>query len=361
MSFLPVLLLGVLASPPKGQLAYLSGSVPGDYRVHVVDLVSSAVTPVGRGKRDGRPDWSVDGSHLAFSSQLGEGRAIYLSNLEGEPQPIDHAATINHFPRWSRESLQLAYVSGVGEEQRIAVYDVESGTETMWAGGQTGLTRPVWIHSRQILAMMEEGAGTAEGRETVMEETDASLEELILAIGIVPGPQGITTSLFLVTPTAAFPFPEGVMPSRGDYIEWAVEAEPKSRRIAFESNDGGDREIFLISRKGGFDLSNHRAADWNPVWSPDSRWIAFESFRDGPRAIYRVYRDTIRVLPVAVGADYDAWDPDWSPDSDWITYVSNETGDPEIFITEIEDGEPIRITNHDGPDLAPAWRPETDE
>ena len=114
------------------------------------------------------------------------------------------------------------------------------------------------------------------------------------------------------------------------YAEWHVEPSPDGSGVAFESNDGGDREIFVLTKKGTADVSNHRAADWAPVWSPKGEWLAFESFRDGRRGIYRVFPQTARVLPVAVSNDADNWWPTWSPNGEWLVFVSNRTGDPEL-------------------------------
>ena len=141
------------------------------------------------------------------------------------------------------------------------------------------------------------------------------------------------------------------------YEEWNVTPNIKADRIAFESNDGGDREIYIIGKKGLTNITNHRAADWNPVWSPRSRLIAFESFRGGRRGIYRVFPETARVEEVAANAAYDCWAPTWSPDEEQIAYVSDQSGDPEIYICSAGGGNARPLTAHPGIDYAPAWQP----
>ena len=150
--------------------------------------------------------------------------------------------------------------------------------------------------------------------------------------------------------------------SEPGYVEWALEPDPRARSVAYESNDGGDREIYVASfTKGISNVSNHRAADWNPVWSDDYQWLAFESFRDGRRGVYRVLVGTGNVLPVAVREGADCWAPAWAPDDEWIAFVSDEEGVPRIYAVAPEGGEAVRLTDGKEWALAPAWRPKPEK
>ena len=142
-------------------------------------------------------------------------------------------------------------------------------------------------------------------------------------------------------------------------MEWGAKPSPRrGRGIAFETNDGGDRELYLLTfTKGALNLSNHRAADWNPVWAPDDKSLAFESFRSGRRGIYRVYPDTTRVMEVAVSEEGDSWNPAWSPDGEWIVFVSDRAGDLELYICDGRGKKIQRLTHRPGVDDAPAWQP----
>jgi len=192
-----------------------------------------------------------------------------------------------------------------------------------------------------------------DAQDQTVKDYEPGKERLLLSVGLT-GPKGkYSTDLSLVTPTAS-----ARLLAQNNYIEWAAEPSPDGRNIVFESNDGGDREVFVASGGAVADVSNHRAADWNPAWSPDGEWIAFESFRDGRRGVYRVHAGTARVSPVAADAISDNSWPSWSPDGKWIAFVSNRTGHPEIFAASPTGDDVQQITNHPGLDLAPAWRPE---
>ncbi|MDQ1255612.1 MAG: hypothetical protein QG656_204 [Candidatus Hydrogenedentes bacterium] len=359
---LAALLTGAAAgAEPSGQIAFLSGTEQEDLCVCVLDIATGAVTRVGMGGRDGAPVWSPDGAWIAFPSQQPDGMGIRLVRADGsEPRAIAHARLWNRWPRWAPDGKRLMYAADDGEpfQSKIVVYDVESNTETGWGGDQSGLMRPVWITGMKLLSTLKQLESVEYGQST-LDAFMADLEQTggALAVGMVGEPGALSTEIFLVTVNGAAPLVPKAL-NRGAYVEWVTEINPKGDRIAVETNDGGDREIFVFSKRGMTDVTNHHTADWNPSWSPDGEWVVFESFRGGRRGIYRVYCETIRVFPVAVSENADNWCPAWSPDGNWIAFVSDRTGDPEIFLCDAAGTETRQLTNRAGLDYAPAWRPK---
>ncbi|HNR35035.1 MAG TPA: hypothetical protein PKO36_07630 [Candidatus Hydrogenedentes bacterium] len=347
----------IAAASPAGQIAYLSGADSGSLRVHVLDLESRTAVPVGPGQSDGAPAWSPDGAWLAFATKRTDGMGIVLARPDAsETRAIAHTAAWNAFPQWSPDGRLLAYESGEGLTQRIVVYDIEGGNETVWGGGAEGFMRPVWLPNHKLLYAINADPNVKSGT--------AAIDRLgsgpaLVAAGVEKTPHGLSTGLFFMTSDSVVPVPQETLPSAtGEYAEWFAAPSPNGLRLAFESNDGGDRELFCYTHERAVDLSNHRTADWNPVWSPDSRWLAFESFRGGRRGVYCVFVDTARVAPVVASPDFDTWSPSWSPDGKWIAYVSNCTGDPEIHVCNLSGKDLIRVTDRLGPDYAPVWRPK---
>lgn len=387
MNIMPFLLALSMTAAPAGHIAFVEGTHQEDQCVALIDLKTGEIERIGPGQRDGAPRWSPDGQWLAFESQTPGGLGICVLRVDGgDHRMLAHQYSWNHSPRWSPDGTRLAYNADVGQglAQAVVVYDLESNTETVWGAlpdtseteadsGEAppadkdagplkpfGLLRPVWLPSTELMKAMhpEDERLTADGVDIAALEEEAEASGALMAIGLIGRPGASSTEPFLITPSHMLPLLPLIVDDSLRYAEWSIEPGHRGRRIAFETNDGGFREIFMLDRRGLTDVSNHRAADWNPVWSPDDKWIAFESFRSGRRGVYRLFPDTARVFPVAVAEEYDCWAPAWSPGSDWLAYLSMASGNPQIHLFDIEGSADRTLTDGPGYALAPAWRPK---
>jgi len=376
-----------LAQPP-GLIACVLGEEHRSRQVVVIDPASGELREIGPGTGDGAPRWSPDGRFLAFETDAPDGRAIYVADVHsGEGRVLDGQFAWNRFPRWSPEGDALVYAAtnedGMG--LRPVVLDLESGEETIWGGAigldshdkTLGLTRPVWLPRLRLPRQAGEGFATSyalllaidpsielkwEGVDVLQLMAEAESAGALIAIGLVPGPAGLSTEILFVTETQRIPIlplvPGQVQSYR--YAEWGVEPDRSGASLAYESNDGGDREIFVLNRRGISDVSNHRAADWNPQWDDSGNWLLGESFRSGRRAIYTFFPNTARVEEVIVSEDADNWGGAWAPGGEWITFVSDRSGTPAVYVATRR-GEDIRQISPENDKrfaLAPQWQPE---
>jgi Tol biopolymer transport system component len=323
---------------------------------------------------DAAPVWSTDGGTLTFESPAdtpGHTAAAWLSvDVQGRATAnvVSTRFARNRNPVPSPDGSLIAYeafddtpaVSG------IAVFDRGTGEEEIWGGERRMLLRPVWLPNAKLLLSIDpsrkiELPGVdvdAVRQESGLQDGSAlskgGLTRALFCIGFDSHEGHLTSELLLVTRTQTLPVlalvPNG--PNSPRYSEWSPAVSPGGTRLIFESDYGGDREIYHLDLNGLLNLTNHRAADWNPVWAADGRWLAYESFRDSERAIYRIMVETLRTEKVAA----NAWHATWSPDGDDIAFATVRDGAPAVVVQDVDSGKqtPLNIT----PARAPAWRPE---
>lgn len=103
----------------------------------------------------------------------------------------------------------------------------------------------------------------------------------------------------------------------------SVSARPlTTEKIVFSSNRNGNSEIYMMNPDGSQQvrLTNHRAADFRPVFSPTGEEILFVSGRSGELDLYIMRADGQGERPVFPTAPAYRDHPAWSPDGKKITY-----------------------------------------
>ena len=231
---------------------------------------------------DGQPDWSPDGTKIAFvSSRDGAGSQIYVMDADGKNViRLTDGQGSKRDPDWSPDGRKIAF-SVDGREDYIAVMDAD-GRNREKLEGQAG--DPSWSPDGKQIAFV---TSIDEGHE-------------IYVIGA--GGQGLkrVTQDLVGKLSPSF--------------------SPNGRRIAYEAHHEEFHHIFVVGADGRnrLRLTHHEEHHSGPAWSPDGQMIAY-SVLDG---IWPVsFRGTIHLMAsngryikqLSDGRNASDFEPDISP------------------------------------------------
>ena len=191
--------------------------------------------------------------------------------------------------------------------------------------------------------------------------------------------------------------------SIGSNIQSKYSISNNGNLLAYSSTIKENEEIFIKQISGGEDVQVTKG-NWNnssPIWSPDDKQIAYVSVRENQVGIYvspslggnavlqkitgtdkvslvkwsndktKIYYEVkgnlfvlnIENKEVARITDFSETKEDrnfsFSKDEDYIAYVEKNNEQKDIWIKELPDGEPFRITDDVGEENEIVWHPDS--
>lgn len=295
----------------------------GNWEIYAVNREGSGVANLTNSPaKDWLPEWSPDGSRIAYVS---DGR-LHAINADGT-DVTELTGNVNSPAAWSPDGGRLAYPAVRADDTNLKIYliDDDGSGETRLTAGDDIHNTPVWSPAGDRILFQRRPAGDLSHDLHIVSVADGTVTDLTQGQG-------------------------------GSDAEWS----PDGSRIAFETDRDGNDEIYAMDPDGSAvtNLTQHAASDGNAHWSPDGTRIVFDSDRAGTRDIYVMNADGSGVTLLYQGDGLDT-EPRWSPDGQRIVFNRRTPSDTwEAWVMNADGTGAVKVAENDTlARLAIHWRP----
>ena len=315
------------------------------------------------------PAWSPDGSRIAFDGWWSGPDRIWVADRLGHnPQQIttDTSEAVDHIhPSWSPDGSRLVFQNIDRTRFDIRVVDLATKQLHFLTNDAILDINPVWAPSGRFIYFSSyrggginvwrvrvDGAGKAMAQPEQV--TTGAGQDIDLAISS----DGKRLAMAMLRQNAdlwRLPVSPAGVPTGAPQEVVATTREdsrgswsPDSKSIAFNSDRGGDMNIWVRTLADGSDrqVTRGEGGDFQPDWSPDGSRLVFFSGRAGSIDIWEVNLLTgaLRRLTSDRASETHAF---YSPDGQKIAYMSDADGRLELWVMS-SDGSEQRQLSHGG-------------
>ena len=270
-------------------------------------------TPSGLGAAS--PDWSHDGSRIAFHAYWDDEfyPDLYTMAIDGsDVVQATETGDAEYWPRWSPTSDALLCVAWK-DSADVIWREIQSVPAS--AGGR------IEVLLRDPGQRLGSAAWSPSGDRILYTRTFADFPARTNAIYSMDLATGATDTIRSVGDAAFRP-------------DWS----PDGARIVFNADRSGDFEIYSIAVDGSDErqLTDQPGSDGSPRWSPDGTKIAFSSARAGDLDLWVMNADGSDPTRLTTTPDADG-QPAWSPDGTRIAFVRSVNNTADIWVLELGD------------------------
>jgi Tol biopolymer transport system component len=283
--------------------------------------------------------WSSDGTRLAFGSTDGTVRIEQVfqggRGLRGTYYALNNLTGLRFFRLSNQINFNWAASSPEPNIRSQAAVIPVDNFSVRW----TGFIEPLYTEAYTFFVNRNDGARLwVNGQQIINAWTNTTnaVETTSTAITLTAGVQvPITLEYYEATGNAQVSLSWQSARQTKQVVPTSALYAPRGQ-MAFVGTQGGNAEIYVQNPDGTglVNLSNHAAADTNPIWSPDGTRVAWVSSRNGNPDIYMANADGtgLRQLTNAAQGDFQ---PAWSPDGRIIVFSSQRVSPGRIFFINV--------------------------
>ncbi|MCY4528153.1 MAG: LpqB family beta-propeller domain-containing protein [Chloroflexi bacterium] len=246
-------------SPNGRHIAFLSGE-GSDMSIEVLRISGEERTAVFSGGGEiTQPKWDPDSDRLAYAVKQDSGKAVYVSDSEGEESVLLSKVSADEVGGWSPEGDFVVFSVREGGEQGIYIRNPDGVNE--FRRTQSTDYGATWSPDSRFIAFLSTRDGNPE--------------------------------IYVIDPEGG----EEIRVTDSEAPEYDLSWSPNGKRLLFVTERDGNAEIYSVEiEDGGMSdnltrLTHNEVRDEQPTWSPNGRRIAFVSNLDGDAEIFVMESD----------------------------------------------------------------------
>jgi Tol biopolymer transport system component len=375
-------------SPDGNRVAFTwNGKDENNYDIYVKLIRTESISRLTTdSKADFRPSWSPDGSRIAFQRQDSrEKSSIYIMpSIGGQGRKITDVYNPNYgyLHRYNKiawhpngEWLVVSDKNSAEEPLGLFLLSLETGEKTR-------LTSPDSISAAGgdfCASFSKDGNSIVFSRNASWLKTDLFELELNSDLKPVDKPRRITSPAHYIDGTG-FTNDDTEIIYSSDNLWRISRSDPSNPTQVLTGNKIADIAISpqgnrLVYRQGQNEVNIWRMSltdtsttdfpaerlisstgiDGEPVYSRNGQKIAFLSNRSGKYEIWICDSDGSNLFQVTSLENLFTNGPSWSPDGKFIVFDTIFERKQDLYIINVEGGNPKRLTTHPDVDWLSAW------
>ena len=288
----------------------------------------------------GRPQWSADGSELAYEVREDDRSFAEMTSLatsESRRVELPGVRTKRPHLSWSPSGRFFAYIDAdepINQSNELRIFRVGDASSVALTGADTYDLAPSWSGDERTLYFPSNRGGTRDlWRQPLGEKAEVDGDA-----------QPVTVGLEVLS--AAFS-PDGtkLACSKGRMVANVWRAPTLPDRLATWADT--EQLTFDRAHVSGVDVT------------PDGERLTFSTDRSGSIDVWILTLRNGELRQLTVDAGIEAL-PSWSPDGSEVAFFSNRAGTRDVWVKKVDGGPAQQITSHESEDYFPAWTPDGD-